>query len=114
MEPTDLRKQFFAETLHDPYAHMVADLTSRAWAMGYDQALRDAAAQLAERGLAGQSILDRFRMAKDFHERCRDGIEYLTDHRREAQAQAILAMAGVGRRLNEGFWPGARVEDPRP
>lgn len=106
MERTDLREQFFAETLHDPYAHMVAELSSRAWAMGYDQALRDAAAQLAERGLAGQSILDRFRTAKDFHDRCRDGIEYLTDQRRKAEAQAIIAMAAVGKRLHAG-WPDA-------
>jgi hypothetical protein len=83
MERTELREQFFAETQRDPYTRMILHYVANAWADGYEQALRD-------NGLTEQKL------RKSHTERVNDAVEHLTEQSKQAQAQAIIAMAAVG------------------
>jgi hypothetical protein len=84
MERTELREEFFAEVKNDPYTHAVTHHTATAWAMGYEQALLDNGLH-EQRGR--QTHSDRIDMA----------LEWLTDARRKSQAQAIIALAYLGK-----------------
>jgi hypothetical protein len=92
MERTELREAFFAETRTDPWAHMTAHLYAHAWAEGYEQALRD-------------NGLDEQRRRKSFGERVSDAYAHMTDRRREAEARLVIAMAGLGERLQGSSRP---------
>lgn len=83
MERTELRDQFFAEVHRDPYAHMLFKSYVRAWADGYEQALRDHG-------------LTEARLSKSFSERENDAAEFLTEANKKASAQALIAMAQIG------------------
>lgn len=83
MERTELREQFFAEIRNDPYAHMLFKSYVRAWADGYEQALRDHG-------------LTEARLAKSFSDREHDAAEFLTSAQKKAEAQLLIAMAQIG------------------
>lgn len=92
MERTELREAFFADVRRDPYAHMVTHLVADAWANGYEQALRDHGLEEARR--------------KETHgDRHHRAVEWLTDARNKAQAQALIAFAEVGKLLGEPRLP---------
>lgn len=84
MDRTELREQFFAEAQRDPYLHAVTHHVAEAWAMGYEQALRDHG-------------LDEALMREPHSERRERALEWLTDAKRESQAQALIAFASLGR-----------------
>jgi len=83
MERTELREQFFAEVRNDPYAHMLFKSYVRAWADGYDQALRDHG-------------LEDARLSKSFSDREHDAAEFLTSAQKKADTQLLIAMAQIG------------------
>jgi HEPN domain-containing protein len=84
VDRTELREAFFAEVHTDPWTHALTDLYARAWVEGYEQALRD-------NGLTGE------RLRKSYSERRGEAVEYLTDRKRQAEAEFLVAMAGLGK-----------------
>lgn len=84
MKRTELREEFFAAYRTDPYVHAVTHHVASAWVDGYDQALRD-------HGLTDE------RLRKSHSERFEDAIEWLTEDRRKAQVQQIVALAELGK-----------------
>lgn len=91
MEKTELREQFFAEAKTDPYTHAVTHHMANAWAEGYEQALRD-------------NGLDEARLRESHSDRVNRALEWMTDARQKAQAQAIIAFAELGKLMPKG-WP---------
>jgi len=83
MEQTELREAFFAEVRVDPYAHMLTQLFADAWATGYEEALCD-------HGLTAA------RLRESHSDRRKRAFEFLTDSRRKAEADMLIAMAQVG------------------
>ena len=88
MERTELREAFFAEAKTDPWVHQVAHLAATMWAEGYEQAFRDHG-------------LDEARQRKPFSDRVDDALEFLTDRNREAQAQALISFASLGKLIGD-------------
>ena len=84
MERTELREQFFAEVHRDPYAHLILHHVAEAWVDGYEQALRD-------NGLTDEW----FRKSRRDHHQ--NAIDRLTADRNKAAAEAIIALADIGR-----------------
>lgn len=84
VEKTELREEFFAEANADPYTHAITHHMANAWAMGYEQALRDHG-------------LNEARLRKSHSERIQMAIEWMTDERQKAQAQALIAFASLGK-----------------
>src|SRR5438045_1856692 len=84
MERTELREHFFAAAKTDPFTHTVTHHMANVWAMGYEQALRD-------NGLTEQ------RLRKSHSDRVNMALEWLTDARQKAQAEAIVAFAELGK-----------------
>lgn len=86
MEKTELRAQFFADSRADPYLHAVSHHVACAWADGYEQALRDHG-------------LDKERLRESHSDRVARAVEWLTDSRRRAQVEALVAFAALGKLL---------------
>lgn len=84
MEKTELRDQFFAEAKTDPYTKAVTHMMADAWAMGYEQALRDHELHEARHR---ETHSDRFNRA----------LEWMTDARQKAQAEMVVAMGSLGK-----------------
>jgi hypothetical protein len=92
MEKTELREQFFAAARSDPYVHAVMNHAANAWAEGYEQALRD-------NGLTEQ------RLRESHHDRVNRALDWMTDARNKAQAQAIIAFAEIGKLMPQSWKP---------
>lgn len=92
MERTEAGEQFFPEAKTDPYVYAVMHHVADAWAMGYEQALRD-------NGLTEQ------RLRETHSDRFNRALEWMTHARQKAQAQAIIAFAELGKLMSEGWRP---------
>jgi len=84
MKHTELREQFRAAVKLDPWMHALTHHTANAWAMGYEQALVD-------------NGLDEERLTKRHSDRVEMALEWMTDDRRKAQAQALIALAALAK-----------------
>jgi hypothetical protein len=82
-----MREEFFANAKRDPYTHAVLHYVANAWAHGYEQALRDHGGGVP----VSQSHNDRFEMA----------LAWLTEDRRQFEAEMIIALASLGRALTD-------------
>jgi hypothetical protein len=78
------RELLAAEVRLDPYTHMLTTMYAEAWALGYEQALRD------------HDLTDA-RLSQSHGDRVDRAIRYVIDERHEAEAKAMIAMAQVGR-----------------
>lgn len=93
MERTPLREEFFERAQENPYLAVIEKTWARAWAEGYERALRDLAASIPyER--EREEVLD-FLHAKSYSERLDDALEYLTGKAREAEEMIALALLGM-------------------
>jgi hypothetical protein len=92
MERTELREQFFDEVKKDPYAHMITRLVSDMWVEGYRQAMQET----NNMDLYHEQGYDRLR---------HKALEWLTDSRKKAQADMVIAMAQIGPLVNKPFSP---------
>ncbi len=75
------RELLLAEICVDPYTHMLVKMHAEAWALGYEQALRD-------HGLTEE------RLRESHADRCRKAYDQLAS--REEEAKAMIALAQVG------------------
>lgn len=99
MERTELREQFFAEALRNPYMQMVEHLYAQAWADGYREALREAAEELDEVGTYGSVVVERLRHRHTLAELEQKGIARATEEGRKAEAEKIVALGQIGAKL---------------
>lgn len=87
MDKTDLREDFFKDVRTDPYAHMITDLCANMWVEGYRQACIN------------------LRSPDEYHRqgytKLRDkAIEWMTDFKQKRLAEAIIAFAEIGKKLD--------------
>jgi len=90
MERTELREQFFAEAKDDPWTHAFLYRMAESWAMGYEEALRD------------HGLTDA-RLRKSHSDRVKMALEWMTDSRQKAQAEAAIAFANLAKLMPDGF-----------
>jgi hypothetical protein len=93
MEKTELREQFFAEAKTDPFTHMLTHHMANAWAMGYEEALRD-------HGLTEE------RLRYSHSDRVEKAIEWITESNKKAQAKVLIAFAEIAKTLPKDWLRG--------
>jgi hypothetical protein len=86
-----LRQEFFSRVKTEPHAHIVLELVARAYADGYDKALRDAEAATQDE----RQFVTDLRLTKTHSDRVDEYIEHVTQT--EQRAAAILATAEISR-----------------
>lgn len=100
MERTELRGHLAALNALDPWTRMVQHAVADAWVQGYEQAMREAIAELkADAAPVAAGTVDRLLHSRSWPDRRHAALEHLTDERRRSEVEAIVALACLGSML---------------